>query len=411
MGLRNTRESARKYCDKVSKSCQPVNASPLITDTVPGCQSAMSSQGVPQNGHGDVTVVIDVGSRYFRGGVAGQDGPTCEITTTTSEKGESPTDDSVVDRGCVRDWERVEGLLHTVYSCLHVQPASPHCLLLTRHVHGPATDAERFVQVGLEKLGASAVYLGVQPVLTLYANGGTDGVVLDCGEGVTQVVPIYQGYGVDHAVRRQDLAGKDVSSALQSLLSSRTPDTVHVDLETAREMKERLCYVSPTSDTEAEVAKTKGSRSYTLPNGDSISVSEERFRGPEVLFQPSLFGSECLGLPALLRKVGDGVPHRHPELHVRADHHGWRHYQDARYLPASAEGGVGPGPQEPGEGGGGGGETTQRLAGRLRAGFPPFLPPNGRQPAGVSGTRGRHSAEKVSVDVTGFHSFRFRQRT
>lgn len=273
----------------------------------------MTSQ---QNGLGDVTVVIDVGTRYFRGGIAGEDGPACEITTATPEKEEDSTSNEyAMTRGCVRDWERVEGLLHSVYSHLHVEPASHHNLLFTRHVHAPATDAERFVQVGIESMGASGVYLGVQPVLTLYANGGTDGVVLDCGEGVTQVVPIYQGYGVDHAIRRQDLAGRDVSAVLQTLLANRAPHAVHVDVETAREMKERLCFVSPpgqctspTSDQETEVGKAKVSRSYTLPNGDSIEVGEERFRAPEVLFQPSLIGSERLGLPALVHKSLSACP-------------------------------------------------------------------------------------------------------
>ncbi|KAL8617138.1 hypothetical protein ACOMHN_014308 [Nucella lapillus] len=262
-----------------------------------------------QNGHGDVTVVIDVGTRHFRGGIAGKDGPACEITTATPEKDRDPeSSEYAMTRGCVKDWERVEALIHAVYSHMHVQHDTHHNLLFTRHVHAPASDAERFVQVGVESMGASAVYLGVQPVLTLYANGGTDGVVLDCGEGVTQVVPIYQGYGVDHAVRRQDLAGRDVSAALQTLLDNRKPDAVHVNIETAREIKERICFVAPTSDPEAEVSRTKVTRSYTLPNGANISVGEERHRAPEVLFQPSLIGSEGLGLPALLHKSVSACP-------------------------------------------------------------------------------------------------------
>ena len=51
------------------------------------------------------------------------------------------------------------------------------------------------MQVAVETLGASAVCLANQAVLTLYADGHTEGVVVDCGEGVTQVVPIYEGRG------------------------------------------------------------------------------------------------------------------------------------------------------------------------------------------------------------------------
>ncbi|XP_070196692.1 actin, cytoplasmic-like [Littorina saxatilis] len=186
----------------------------------------MTSQGSTSC---DVTVVIDVGTGYVRGGIAGEDTPRCELSTLQSSPvkeragKEYPTP---INRGCVKDWDTVESLLRTVYSSLDVDPDSQHALLLTRHVQDPVTDADKFVQLAVEKLGASAVYLGSQPVLTLYANGCTDGVVVDCGEGVTQVVPVYQGYTIDHAIRRQDLAGRDVSLRLQTLLATRRPNTV-----------------------------------------------------------------------------------------------------------------------------------------------------------------------------------------
>ena len=63
-----------------------------------------------------------------------------------------------------------------------------------------------------------------------------------------------------------------------------------MDIETARELKEKWCYVSSNFDQEAEVAENKVMRSYTLPSGEVISVGEERFSCSEVLFQPSLIG-------------------------------------------------------------------------------------------------------------------------
>ena len=53
----------------------------------------------------------------------------------------------MIDRGVVKDWEGVENLLRSLYNDLHVSFDSQHALLLTRHVHDPVGDAERFVQV------------------------------------------------------------------------------------------------------------------------------------------------------------------------------------------------------------------------------------------------------------------------
>jgi actin-related protein 2 len=36
------------------------------------------------------------------------------------------------------------------------------------------------------------------------------GVVVDSGDGVTHIVPVYDGYALPHLVRRLDVAGKEM---------------------------------------------------------------------------------------------------------------------------------------------------------------------------------------------------------
>jgi actin-related protein len=47
------------------------------------------------------------------------------------------------------------------------------------------------------------------------------GIVLECGEGVTWAVPIFQGLALPHAIRRLPLAGADLTSSLMAALHRR----------------------------------------------------------------------------------------------------------------------------------------------------------------------------------------------
>ena len=83
-------------------------------------------------------------------------------------------------------------------------------------------------------------YLSVQGVLALYSTGSLTGCVLDCGEGLTSAVPVYDGYAISHAMQRMNFGGSDVTDHLVNILTERGYTfTTAAEREIVREIKEQ----------------------------------------------------------------------------------------------------------------------------------------------------------------------------
>jgi len=144
-----------------------------------------------------------------------------------------------MEHGLVTNWEDMEQVWSSVFTehlktsaeevlttrftyvataLLSHNVSSQHPVLVTEAPMNSRKSREKMAEIFFETFNVPSLFISMQAVLALYASGKTTGVVLDSGDGVTHCVPMYEGFALPHAIRRVDLAGRDVTKQLQLLL-------------------------------------------------------------------------------------------------------------------------------------------------------------------------------------------------
>jgi actin beta/gamma 1 len=248
------------------------------------------------NQHDPQAIVIDNVSGMIKAGFAGSDSPQ-SVFVHWSKVGPWIN----FTRGIITNWVDMEKIWHHTFYNVLLVASEEHPVLLTEPPLNPLANRERMTQIMFETFNVPAFYVSIRAVLSLYATGCTTGCVLESGDDVTHTVPIYEGYALPHAVIRLDLAGCDLTDYMMKLLIERGYGEVlkpgfHPQYIRAivRDIKESFCFVAVDFEEEMKKAAKSSAlkKSFELHDGSIITIVNELFRCPEVLFQPNLSGLE-----------------------------------------------------------------------------------------------------------------------
>jgi len=191
---------------------------------------------------------------------------------------------------------------YTFFERMKIDPRE-HNILLTEPPMNPKSNQISMLQNMFEKYNFPAAKVSIQAMLVLYAQGLLTGVVVDSGDGVTHVVPVWEGICPPLLIKRLNIAGRHITRYLIKLMQIRGyAFNRSADFETVRQIKEQLCYVGYDLDVEKRLAleTTTLTKKYTLPDSRVIKIAKERFEAPEILFTPHMFDSEQEGMADML---------------------------------------------------------------------------------------------------------------
>lgn len=204
----------------------------------------------------------------------------------------------------VMKWDEMETIWNYTFKTLNVNPVDQP-ILLAESPRISQESSEKMTQIMFETFETPAFFLGNQASLSLLASGQTTGVIVDSGYDNTYVVPIYEGCILSEKITRSNLAGARLTALLKTLITDENPDISNLDIKEFEKMKLQLCEIRVNNTIDYS------SKTFSLPDGNTISLSKERFMCPESLFEPksiSIFPESTPGIHEIVNCTVEKCP-------------------------------------------------------------------------------------------------------
>jgi actin-like protein 6A len=303
----------------------------------------------------DVEAVVgDLGSGYSKFGLAGEDTPKVVIPSAVGKKQKKTEENASpsvlgdlhcskeldivhpIEAGLVKDWDAVEELWKYAFNELHIDPkfhpvitSTQACYANTAATATAAKDAEKYMELMFEKFDIPCFYMARDAVLDSFAFGRSTALIADIGAGSSRVVPVFDGYTLQHPAQYSSIGCNRLSEYLEQLITERQPPVnvlprccftkkvnpegrlevtalsnelispptmpasylKFMKFEVYRDMIETVAFMPSRLLSPEEEQNLNGDpiARYELPDGKVIALDRERYRVNEVLLNPTLY--------------------------------------------------------------------------------------------------------------------------
>jgi actin beta/gamma 1 len=245
------------------------------------------------------TVVIDNGAYMMRAGLGGDSEP-FSISSVVSHAGHTP----IIEHRRMQNFDDLSRFWdYLLRQQLRLNPEE-HPVLMTEPLENPRENRERALQIMMETHQVPAYYSTYPEILSLYASGITTGMVIDSGDTLTHILPIFECFAMTHVQSKLEVGGRQLNVYLRKLLNEANPGLVEHPLvdKDLTDIKEKWCYVAGDFDIEFQKVEhlNEAEKQVVTEESGTIQLSAQRFRCPEPFFDPRILGVTSPGLSSLI---------------------------------------------------------------------------------------------------------------
>lgn len=202
--------------------------------------------------------------------------------------------------------DEMDLLYHNIFhNELKVDPKE-HPILLIEKLYKQKSRIESQVQILFETFNVPSICIEEKSVLALFSTGRDTGIVLHSGDYLSYACPIFERRPIQNAIKLSNVGGNEITESIKNEINFRffcnssnkrasegwssSPFLFNTsaDNEIVRDIKEKCAYVSLDFYQELNSSRnsTEKYEIYRLPDQSVITIQNERFICPEILFKP-----------------------------------------------------------------------------------------------------------------------------
>eukprot|EP00877_Chromochloris_zofingiensis_P003743 jgi/Chrzof1/1336/Cz10g03130.t1 len=276
----------------------------------------------------DNTIVIDYGTETLKAGYANNvpsDDEPRIVTPTCVEVYQGRPANGIgsevastsgqihcpVQAGHIVNFDELESLVYyAVYELLGWRFGEEGSMVIAEPLFTSKAEREQLTQLLFEVFNTNGVFFQDTAALSLYAVGKLAGCVADIGHGKIDIATVSEGAVNYPGARRLAFAGQDLTTYLRELL----PPGVQLSPHDVSLLKAQCARVADTASAfDALATQPPQPQTYTLPDGQEITLQGQEYHVGEAVMRPSLLGVDPVGLA---ESMSDCV-HQHPDSGVR----------------------------------------------------------------------------------------------
>jgi len=201
--------------------------------------------------------------------------------------------------GIVKDWDVLTKVLDHLFKVeLNVDP-SKHAVMICENLFTFNEVTPRLGAILFDTFSVPAIQVASQPVLNMLFTGHYSGISIEFVYDGFYITAVKNAVKNPYSIIKIPLGeGIVVDFMIKLLIERGLYLTTVAEREMVNDMVEKFAYVAYDYEEElnAYANGTSKGLEYTMLNGRKVKIGIERFKTPEVLFKPSLFGKEYAGI-------------------------------------------------------------------------------------------------------------------